>query len=136
MKKIVRPIKTLIRQISLMKNIVCSKIRFFYFTALLHVNLYTYIIKHKYSFKCSLKTSLACLNFFWCSLSPYFPRFCSISCAENVAKRVLAIVTIKKHRKFPPICIFTQNTAEISRAPSNDLQITVSAENSEYKIKN
>ncbi len=42
MKKIVRPIKTLIRQISLVKNIVCSKIRILFHHSTARKSLYSY----------------------------------------------------------------------------------------------
>ena len=42
MEKIVRPIKTLIRQISLVKNIVCSKIRILFHGSIARKSLYSY----------------------------------------------------------------------------------------------
>ena len=41
-KNIVRPIKTLIRQISLVKNIVCGKIRILFHRFIARKSLYSY----------------------------------------------------------------------------------------------
>ena len=75
-QKIVRPIKTLIRRISHVKNIVCSKIRILFPRSTARKSLYSYN-KYRYLASCnkhsltpnSYSTVLKCLSISYCIYS-------------------------------------------------------------------